>query len=153
MTKLLLNKPYGAFPPGCAQTLVQLCKRLAVSVCKAVGVGHLCHMSVICAGEHIILIEGEHLALILQRLREEKHMRARVKGILVGSGTADAPKMSPADRFPLAAYAPYKASSHPWNINGTGISNLDIDIPIFHLEDGLTASVHRSTLLNREQVG
>ena len=90
---------------------------------------------------------------MLQRLREEKHLRARVKGILVGSGATDAPEMSSADRFPLAAYAPYKDSSHPWNINGTGISNLDIDIPIFYLKDSLTASAHASALHNREQVG
>ena len=90
---------------------------------------------------------------MLQRLGKEKHLRSRVKGILVSSGAADAPMQSPADKFPLAAHAPYKDSSYPWNPNGTGISNLDIDIPIFHLEDSRSASAKSSALQNSQQVG
>ena len=106
-----------------------------------------------CAGEHIILLGEEHLPLVLQQLNKERHLRSRVKGILVGSGSADAPVQSPADIFPLAAYAPYKDSSYAWNPNGTGISNLDLGIPIFHLDDRLTASAQSSALHNSQQVG
>lgn len=122
-------------------------------MCQAAGLGRLHHVSVVCAGARILLIEGDHLPLMLQRLSKEKHLRARVKGILVESGAADAPRQSPADKFPLAAYAPYKDSSHPWNINGTGVSDLDVDIPIFYLKDSLAASAHSSALHNSEQVG
>ncbi|CAL5224917.1 g7683 [Coccomyxa viridis] len=103
------------------------------------------------SGEHIILLGEEHLPLVLQRLSKEKHLRSRVKGILVGSGSSDAPMHSPADIFPLAAYAPYKDRSYPWNPNGTGISNLDLGIPIFHLDDRLAASAQSSALHNSQQ--
>jgi len=79
-------------------------------------------------------------------------MRSRVEGLLVSSGSSDAPTASPADKFPLAAYAPYKDSSYPWNPNGSGISDLDMRIPIFYLEESLRASAYSSALQNRQQV-
>jgi len=79
-------------------------------------------------------------------------MRSRLEGLLVSSGSSDAPTASPADKFPLAAYAPYKDSSYPWNPNGSGISDLDIRIPIFYLEESLRASAYSSALQNRQQV-
>ena len=60
---------------------------------------------------------------------------------------------SPADSCPLTAYAPYKDSSYAWNPSGTGISSLDIDIPIFHLEEGLVAATQDRAVQNMQQVG
>ncbi len=117
------------------------------------GLGRHPQASATCAGEHIVLLGGEHLPLLLQRLSNEKRLRSRVKGILVGSGAADASIQSPADKFPLATYAPYKDRGYPWNPNGTGISNLDVDMPIFHLDDGLAVPARSSVLQNSEQVG
>ena len=113
---------------------------------------HLLSKVVARAGQQILLLWEEHLPLILQRLSKEKHLRAQVEGLLVSSGNLDAPTASPAEKFPLAAYAPYKDSSYPWNPNGTGISNLDIRIPIFYLEESLRASAYSSALQNRQQV-
>ena len=117
------------------------------------GLHDLLRVFVACAGEHIILLGEEHLPLVLQRLSKEHHFRAKVKGILVESGAPDALYQSPADKSPLAAYVLYKDSSYQWNPNGTGISSLNIDIPIFYLEDSLTASAHSSALQNSQQVG
>ena len=104
------------------------------------------------AGEHIVFLREEHLPLVLQRLSKEHRFRAKVKGILVESGTPDVMYQSPADKSPLAEYALYKDSSYPWNPNGTGISRLDIGVPIFYMEGSLAASAHSSAFQNSQQV-
>ena len=91
------------------------------------------------------------LPLVLQRLQSERKLRASVQGLLVmPAGSAAA---SPADSCPLAAYAPYKETSYAWNPSGTGISSLDIDIPIFYLEEGLVATTQDRAVQNMQQVG
>ena len=91
------------------------------------------------------------LPLVLRRLRSESKLKASIQGLLVMPAGSAAP--SPADSCPLAAYAPYKESSYAWNPSGTGISSLNIDIPIFHLDEGLMADTQNKAVQNMQQVG
>jgi hypothetical protein len=106
----------------------------------------------LCAGKSIILIGDEDVPLLLRRLQTDKHLQSRVLGILVTSGSSQVPSKSPAERFPLAEYAPYEDTNHAWNPTGTGISSLDISIPIFHLEAGLQARAQGGAMQNGQQV-
>lgn len=89
---------------------------------------------------------------MLRRLQAEKHLKANVEALLVVSGKPGASAWSPADKFPLAEYAPYKDASHSWNPSGTGISNLDLDMPIFHLEEKLQESALDKARHNEQRV-
>ena len=102
------------------------------------------------AGKGILLVGYKDLPLVLQRLQNERRLKANVIGLLVMPAGSAAP--SPADTCPLAAYHPYKNSSYAWNPSGTGISSLNIDIPIFHLEEGLVAATQDKAVRNMQQV-
>ena len=102
------------------------------------------------SGKGILLVGYNDLPLVLQRLQAERKLKANVKGLLVKPAGSAAP--SPADTCPLAAYAPYKESSYAWNPSGTGISSLDNDIPIFHLEEGFVAATQDKAAQNMQQV-
>ena len=91
------------------------------------------------------------LPLVLRRLQSERKLKASVRGLLVMP--ADSAAASPADSCPLAAYAPYKDNIYAWNPSGTGISSIDIDIPIFHLDESLVATTQDRAVQNMQQVG
>ena len=92
------------------------------------------------------------MPLLLRRLQTDKHLQSRVLGILVTSGNSQVPSKSPAERFPLAEYAPYEDTNYAWNPTGTGILSLDISIPIFNLEAALQARAQGGAMQNGQQV-
>lgn len=92
------------------------------------------------------------MPLLLRRLQTDKHLQSRVMGILVTSGSSQVPAKSPAERFPQAEYAPYEDTNYAWNPTGTGISSLNISIPIFHLEADLQAKAQAAAMQNGQQV-
>lgn len=98
-----------------------------------------------------MLVPEEQLAVLLQRLQTDDSMRDSVKGVLVVAGTPT--WLSPAEQFPLAAYAPYRETGYQWNQNGTGISMLDIGrTPVFLLEGHLAVEAQQHAEANAAKV-
>ena len=124
----------------------------STSLCVFHVASSLTRVLPLCAGKSIVLIGDEDLPLLLRRLQTDKHLQSRVLGILVTSGSSQVAPKSPAERFPLAAYAPYEDTDYAWNPTGTKILSLDISIPIFHLEVGLQARAQGGAMQNGQQV-
>ena len=107
--------------------------------------------SICCADGRMVVVSEDQLSIFLQRLQADAALHERVKGILVIPGSPAS--LTPADRFPLAAYAPYSNQAFAWNQNGTGVSMLDIGpVPVFLLEGVMAAQAQQRAEHNAVKV-
>ncbi|KAL9260542.1 Nicastrin-like protein, partial [Drosera capensis] len=101
-----------------------------------------------------ILVTLDNLQDLLERAANDKNFAEKISGVLLepGSDTRDKLKgFSPAEKFPLAKFAPYQNTSHEWNPDGSGIMWNAYDFPVFLLSSNSTSILLEAVLKNEKR--
>ncbi|GAB2212538.1 hypothetical protein Drorol1_Dr00020511 [Drosera rotundifolia] len=101
-----------------------------------------------------ILVTLDNLQDFLERAVNDKNFAEKISGVLLepGSDTRDKLKgFSPAEKFPLAKFAPYQNTSHEWNPDGSGIMWNAYDFPVFLLSCNSTSILLEAVLKNEKR--
>nr|XP_018687042.1 PREDICTED: nicastrin [Musa acuminata subsp. malaccensis] len=78
-----------------------------------------------------VLLPLEELEGLFLRISKDMDFAQKVAGVLVESDGY--PRFSPAEKFPQAAFAPYKNINYEWNLAGSGIMSNQYNFPVFLL--------------------
>ncbi|WOL20134.1 nicastrin [Canna indica] len=82
-----------------------------------------------------VLLPIEELESLFLRISKDQDFARKVAGVLVESDgySRNTTGFSPAEKFPLAAFAPYKNINYEWNLAGSGIMFNRYNFPVFLL--------------------
>ncbi|URE35756.1 Nicastrin [Musa troglodytarum] len=82
-----------------------------------------------------VLLPLEKLEGLLLRISKDMDFAQKVAGVLVESDGYRSKSLgfSPAEKFPQAAFAPYKNINYEWNLAGSGIMSNQYNFPVFLL--------------------
>ncbi|KAG6497136.1 hypothetical protein ZIOFF_045024 [Zingiber officinale] len=100
-----------------------------------------------------ILLPLEKLESLFQRVSKDVDFAHKIAGVLVESDEypSKSTGFSPAEKFPQAAFAPYKNHSYEWNADGSGIMLNHYNFPVFLLSPQANSIVQELADKNAEE--